>query len=61
MARQLRIEYPGAFYHITSRGNQKQAIFLQDRDRRHFLGCLQEAHKKFGTVAEIEIALFANL
>jgi REP element-mobilizing transposase RayT len=50
MARQLRIEYPGAFYHIISRGNQKQAIFLQDQDRRHFLAYLAEANKKFGAV-----------
>jgi len=28
MARQLRLEFPGAIYHITSRGNAKQEIFL---------------------------------
>jgi REP element-mobilizing transposase RayT len=46
MARQLRIEYPGAFYHVTSRGNRKQPIFLQDDDRRYFLSRLDEAHEK---------------
>jgi len=46
MARQLRIEYPGAFYHVTSRGNQKQPIFLQDDDRRYFLSRLDETHEK---------------
>jgi REP element-mobilizing transposase RayT len=50
MARQLRIEYPGAFYHIYSRGNQKQPIFLSDDDRHFFLKCLREAHEKFGVV-----------
>ena len=37
MARPLRIEYPGAVYHITSRGNAKQLIFLTDQDRKGFL------------------------
>jgi putative transposase len=42
MARPLRIEFPGAFYHITSRGNARQDIFLNDRDRERFLEILQE-------------------
>jgi len=37
MARQLRLEFPGALYHITSRGNNKQEIFLDEEDRRDFL------------------------
>lgn len=47
MARQLRIEFPGAFYHITSRGNQKQDIFLSDDDRLYFLKCLGEAYSRY--------------
>jgi len=31
MARQLRIEFPGAFYHATSRGNERKAIFKSQR------------------------------
>lgn len=50
MARQLRIEYPGAFYHVYSRGNQKQAIFLSDEDRYYFLKALGDASTKFGVV-----------
>ena len=50
MARQLRVEYPGAHYHVKSRGNQKQPIFLSDDDRRLFLACLADAHEKFGAV-----------
>jgi hypothetical protein len=38
MARQLRIEYAGAIYHVMSRGDRKEAIFLDDEDRRGFLG-----------------------
>ena len=30
MGRPLRVEYRGAMYHITSRGNEKMAIFLED-------------------------------
>lgn len=37
MARPLRIQYPGALYHITARGNRKADIFLDDRDRTIFL------------------------
>ena len=39
MGRPLRIESPGAFYHVTSRGNERKAIFesVRDRDREKFL------------------------
>jgi len=37
MARPLRIEYEGAVYHIKSRGNDRQDIFLDDEDRLSFL------------------------
>ncbi|HZX14849.1 MAG TPA: transposase, partial [Thermodesulfobacteriota bacterium] len=40
MARPLRLEFPGALYHITSRGNAKQEIFLSDDDRTSFLNLL---------------------
>ena len=40
MARSLRIEYPGAVYHVTGRGNERKAIFRDDRDRSAFLDTL---------------------
>ncbi len=40
MSRPLRIEYDGALYHITSRGNAREAIFLNDEDRKLFLDIL---------------------
>jgi REP-associated tyrosine transposase len=40
MARPLRIEYPGAVYHITARGNARQDIFLENADRSLFLRVL---------------------
>lgn len=40
MARPLRIEFPGAVYHITSRGNEKKKIFRDDQDYETFLTIL---------------------
>jgi REP element-mobilizing transposase RayT len=40
MARPLRLEFPGALYHITARGNAQQAIFVDDTDRQQFLQLL---------------------
>ncbi|MCJ7617306.1 MAG: hypothetical protein MUO43_12305 [Desulfobacterales bacterium] len=37
MARRLRINYPGAFYHVTSRDNERKDIFKSRRDREKFL------------------------
>lgn len=48
MARPLRLEYAGACYHITSRGNAKQAIFLDDADRETCLGIVASTVKQFG-------------
>src|SRR5438552_11887110 len=48
MARPLRIEFPGAVYHVTSRGNDKRPIFKNDRDRKSFLAFLGETAKRFG-------------
>ena len=48
MARQLRLEYAGAIYHVMSRGDRQEAIFLDDEDRRRFLKTLGEACEKAG-------------
>jgi putative transposase len=37
MARSLRVEYPGAYYHVMARGNRREDIFLDEDDRRFFL------------------------
>lgn len=50
MARALRIQYPGAFYHVTCRGNQRRNIFLDDDDRHHFLKILTESLDIYGVV-----------
>src|SRR6266446_10957170 len=40
MTRPLRLAYPGALYHVTTRGNARQAIYTDDQDRSTFLAVL---------------------
>jgi putative transposase len=40
MARPLRIEFPGGLYHVTSRGDRHEAIYLSDADRQYWLDLL---------------------
>jgi putative transposase len=47
MARPLRIEYPGAFYHITARGNERKTIFFAKSDYDRFKSYLKEAEDKY--------------
>ena len=48
MPRELRIQYPGAIYHVLNRGDQRDDIFLDDQDRQKFLSTLQECCGKTG-------------
>jgi REP element-mobilizing transposase RayT len=48
MARKLRVEYPGAIYHLMNRGDRREPIFKDDRDRELFLKTLGEACEKTG-------------
>ena len=50
MTRPLRIEFPGAIYHITSRGNARRKIYLDDEDREAFLATLAWVVERFGWV-----------
>jgi len=43
MARPLRVEFPGAYYHVMNRGNNRQDIFISDRDRNTFLEALSDS------------------
>lgn len=47
MARPLRLEFPGAIYHVTGRGNARAAIFLDDEDRQCFMEVLGECIERF--------------
>ena len=48
MARQLRVEFENAFYHITSRGNQRDKIFYNPADRERFLKILSRTKERYG-------------
>ena len=44
MARPLRLEFPGALYHVTARGNERKAIYRTPTDRERFLEVLAGRH-----------------
>ncbi len=48
MARPLRVEYPGARYHLMSRGDRREAIFRDDQDRAGFVGLLGKTCLRHG-------------
>ncbi len=54
MPRPLRIEYPGAVYHLMNRGSARQKVFLGSADYREFLKTLSEAHDLW----EIEVLAY---
>src|SRR5436190_12768542 len=49
MARKLRVEYPGAIYHLMNRGDRREPIFRDDEDRERFLATLGEGCLKTGS------------
>lgn len=53
MARPLRIEFPGAYYHVTSRGNEQKEVFKSNRDREGFLHYLETATERYGAVIHV--------
>jgi len=53
VSRPLRIEYPGAFYHVTSRGNERRTVFQNNRDREKFLSYLESTHERYGAVIHV--------
>jgi REP element-mobilizing transposase RayT len=48
MPRTMAVEYPGAIYHVMSRGDRRENIFVDDVDRQDFLKTLAEACQKTG-------------
>jgi putative transposase len=48
MARKPRVEFLGAFYHVICRGNQRQAIFRTDSDRKYYLARLEQYRQRYG-------------
>ena len=47
MARPLRIEYPGAWYHVMNRGGRRRLIFNTNDQRHYFLALLGEVHTHY--------------
>ena len=50
MARPLRLEFAGAVYHVTSRGDRREAIYLDDDDRREWLAVLALVCDRFNWI-----------
>ena len=53
MARPLRINYAGAFYHVTSRGNERKNVFKSKRDREKFYEYLESATQRYDAVIHV--------
>lgn len=50
MARPLRVEYDGALYHITARGNERKPIYREEGDYQKFLDILSELPQRYGVI-----------
>ena len=59
MARPLRVEFSGAIYHLTSRGNTRQKVFFTDTDRELFLDTLSQVVSRYGWICHA-YCLMAN-
>jgi putative transposase len=59
MARPLRLEFVGAVYHLTSRGNARQKVFFTDADRQLFLDTLARVVSRYGWICHA-YCLMAN-
>lgn len=51
MSRPLRIEFPGAIYHMTARGDRREPIFVDDEDRNSLLDVVAKAMQRFDAQA----------
>lgn len=47
MARPPRLEFPGALFHVTARGNERHALFRDDADRREYLDRIARCRERF--------------
>ena len=48
MGRYARITRPGLIYHVINRGNNKEIVFVEEEDYRHYLNTIQRYKKKYG-------------
>ena len=47
MARMLRVDRPGLWYHLTARGNEQRVVFRDAQDQQHFLALLAQWVERF--------------
>lgn len=59
MARALRIEFEDAIYHVCARGNERQKVFRDDRDREQFLRLLERSRERYA-VSVLGFVLLPN-
>ncbi len=57
MARAARIEYEGAFYHVMNRGNRREDIFLDDRDRQKFHEIPGNIENRYGIIIYVFVLM----
>lgn len=57
MARPIRLEFPGAIYHVTTRGNEGDDIFVDDEDRQQFLTVLGEVVSRAGWIVHAYVLM----
>jgi REP element-mobilizing transposase RayT len=57
MAGPLRMDYPDAFYHVLSRGNERKEIFWDEKDRLKFLDILDKMVERF----ELEVHAYVPM
>ena len=57
MARKLRCDYKGGWYHVMARGFQRHEIFTDDKERWHFLELLKEMVERYGVVLHAYVVL----
>ena len=55
MARPLRIEYEGAFYHVTARGNERRKIYFTKSDYGKFKEYIEGAQEKYGCLLHVYV------
>jgi hypothetical protein len=60
MARPLRIELAGAWYHVMNRGHRGGTLFRDDADRRRFLGLVAELPERFSLEVHAFVLIFGK-
>jgi len=50
MARPLRVDYPGAYYHVINRGNNQEKILKNERDKEKFIEYLERACQRYSII-----------